>query len=204
MLNLTSSPYQPQGECINKPREIDEWKSIKTSLCCRNALTVFGKALALQATLNKNADSVFIQNEEWLNCSGPFLRQSSVSIHSCGFENLYINSSKCSALSLSYMRTQDSFHNASESCSQFGYSFDSDCRTCTAAISRSKVQFLNDLDVVGNNTEEATCGVAIVIAIAAQRISNPLYVDDLFRCVSALDVYGKITLTYLIFQAIGL
>ncbi|XP_074324420.1 putative receptor-like protein kinase At1g11050 [Apium graveolens] len=206
VLNLTSSPYEPQGECINNPRQIEEWKSIKTSLCCSNALTVLGKALALQVSLDKNADSVFIQQEKWVNCSGPFLRQSSVSIQSCGFGNLYFDSSVCSGsrLSLSSMKTQKSFLNASESCSQFGYSFDSDCSTCTAAISRSKVQFLNDLDVVGNDTEEAICGVAIVVAIAAQRMSNPLYVDDLFRCVSALDVYdpGYVKLKFSLVKAV--
>lgn len=193
VLNLNSFPYQPQGECLNKPRKISAWNSITTPLCCSTALGVFGKALALQVTLDKNADSVFIHKEKWENCSGPFLRQSSVSINSCGFENLYFNSSKCSALPLSYMTNDDYFHQALQNCSQFGYSFNSDCRSCTTAISSAKDHFLDVLNVLGNYTEEATCGVAIVVSIAAQRISDPLYIDDLFRCISALDVFGKIT-----------
>lgn len=196
MLNLTLFPYQPQGECIDKPRQIIQWNSFPTTLCCRNALAVLGKSLALQAVLDKNAQHIFIQDEQWLNCSGPFLRQSSVSIKSCGFGNLFYGSSKCSKLSLSDMTNDSVFRDAVYKCMNFGYSFNTECTNCTAAILSARDDFVKKLDVVGNNTEEAICGVAVVTALAAQRINGSLeHVDDLYRCLSALDMYGKISLT---------
>ncbi|WOH07945.1 hypothetical protein DCAR_0727380 [Daucus carota subsp. sativus] len=92
-------------------------------------------------------------------------------------------------MSYSDMISDDFFHNASVSCSQFGYSFDRDCSTCTDAITRAKAHLLSKYQKSGNDTEGATCGVAILISLAAQRISDPLYVSDLFRCASALNIY---------------
>ncbi|KAK1391045.1 putative leucine-rich repeat receptor-like protein kinase [Heracleum sosnowskyi] len=190
VLNLTLFPYQPQGECIDKPRQIMEWNSFPTTICCRNALAVLGKSLALRAILDKNAKNIFIQDEQWRNCSGPFLRQSSVSIKSCGFGNLFYGSSKCSKLSLSDMTNYSVFRDAAFKCMHFGYSFDADCANCTTAISSARDHLVKKLNVVGNNTEKAICGVAVVTAIAAQQMSHSLrQVDDLYRCVSALDVY---------------
>lgn len=196
MLNLTLFPYQPLGECIDKPRQMIQWNSFPTTLCCRNALAVLGKSLALQAIRVKYAQNIFIQDEQWRNCSGPFLRQSSVSIKSCGFGNLFYGSSKCSKLSLSDMTNNSVFRDAAYKCMHLGYSFDTDCANCTTAILSARDDLVKKLDVVGNNTEEAICGVAVVTAIAAQRINHSLqHVDDLYRCLSALDKYGKISLT---------
>ncbi|XP_074324419.1 leucine-rich repeat receptor protein kinase HPCA1-like [Apium graveolens] len=192
VLNLTLFPYQPQGECIDKPRQIIQWKSVATTLCCRNALAVLGKSLALRAVLDKNAQNIFIQDEQWRNCSGPFLRQSSVSIKSCAFGNLFYGGSKCSKLSLSDMTDDSVYRDAANKCMHSGYSFNADCANCTAAILSARDHLLKKLDVVGNNTEKAICGVAVVTAIAAQRMNRSLeQVDDLYRCVSALDVYDR-------------
>lgn len=190
VLDFTSFPYQPQGECIDTPRKIKEWASYPTSLCCRNALTVLGKALALQAS-TPGEGNIFIEENQWRNCSGPFQRQPNVSIQTCGLNHLFHGSSKCSGLSLQNMTNDSIFVQAANNCSQFGYNFNKHCENCITAIITARDHLVDHLDVTGNSTEKAICGVAVVISIAATRMNDLSFVDDLYQCVPALDVYGK-------------
>lgn len=196
VLNFTSFPYEPQGECIHNTRKIKEWASFPTSLCCRNALTVLSKALALKASF-PGEGNIFIDENQWRNCSGDFQRQQNVSIQTCGFNELFHGSSKCSDLSLHEDMIGDSFFiQAANNCSIFGNDFNDHCRKCTDAIIAARDHFLDHLKVAGNDTEKAICGVAVIISIAATRMRDLDYVDDLFRCVPALDVYGKTLIAY--------
>lgn len=46
----------------------------------------------------------------------------------------------------------------------------------------------------GNDTEKSICGVAVVVALAAEKHLNEGAgaVDDLFGCMAALDVFGTL------------
>lgn len=60
------------------------------------------------------------------------------------------------------------------------------------------------LNVKGNNTEKAICGVAVVVAIAADLLNEGGAVDDLYQCMAALDMFdpGFFQVKYSVFQTL--
>ncbi|TXG66249.1 hypothetical protein EZV62_007524 [Acer yangbiense] len=188
VLKFDRNPYQPSGDCIGPEwKKLNYWKSISSTLCCRNALTFFSQALALRA--RNSTDGVFIPESLWKNCTGPFHRQKSVSAHSCGFDNLFQGNSLCSSLSLSTISPRKEFQDALDKCSRFNSSFDDSCRNCTGAVVAARDNLLNDSKVRGDDNEKAICGMAVVVSIAAANLDDSSSVDDLFNCLNALDVY---------------
>ncbi|KAA8534696.1 hypothetical protein F0562_032213 [Nyssa sinensis] len=169
------------------------WDSFSTTLCCRNALTALSQALAEQARDGKG--NIFIDEAEWRHCSGFFQPQQSVSVQSCGFVDLFNGSTECSSVSLTSIREEQSYKDASRKCSQFSTStsssFDDTCRDCSRAVVEARDRLLDKLNVKKNGREKAICGVAVVISIAASREfddHNNSLVDDFYSCLPALDV----------------
>lgn len=190
MLNFTSYPYQPSGDCIGDNRKIKFWGSISSTLCCRNALNAFSEALAVQA--NGTNGDIFIKQGAWRQCNGPFHGQESVSIHSCGFDDFYYGNSRCSTLSLSNIQTDPSYRDALRACSNLGSSFDDSCKKCTDAIGNAVENQLGLLKRGKNQTERAICGLAVVISVAAAGVDNQYsFVADFLSCMSSLDDLGK-------------
>ncbi|XP_022743801.1 probable serine/threonine-protein kinase PBL7 [Durio zibethinus] len=185
MLNFTSYPYQPSGDCIGDHEKIKLWGSISSTLCCRNALIAFSEALAVQ--LHRTNGDIFVQRGAWRKCDGPFLRQESVSIHSCGFDDFYYGNSQCSSLSLTEIKSEPSYQDALKACSNIGSSFDDSCKKCTDAIRNAVENQLELLQREKNHTERAICGLAVVISVAAPTVDNHPFIADLFSCMSSLD-----------------
>ncbi|KAA8538942.1 hypothetical protein F0562_025634 [Nyssa sinensis] len=187
VLDFTSFPYQPTGECIGDRQKIIGWGSFPTTLCCQNALNVFSKALADQA--RKGQGNIFILEDQWKNCSGSFNRQPSVSAQSCGFDDLFNGSSKCSSLSLSSIQQDQKYQDALNKCSGFNNSFENVCGNCTAAIVAARDHQLSVLQVNRDNTEKKICGMAVVTSIAAGNLDDPVFVNDFYGCLDALNVF---------------
>ncbi|XWS57817.1 hypothetical protein CRYUN_Cryun09bG0206100 [Craigia yunnanensis] len=185
MLNFTSYPYQPSGDCIGNNEKIKFWGSISSTLCCRNALTAFSEALAVQA--NRTNGDIFVKQGAWRKCDGPFLGQESVSIHSCGFDDFYYGNSQCSSLSLTKIESEPSYQDALKACSNLGSSFDDSCKKCTDAMGNAVENQLELLQRKKNHTERAICGLAVVISVAAAKVDNHSFVADFLRCMSSLD-----------------
>lgn len=194
VLNLTSFPYEPTGECIGHREKIDTWGSTRSNLCCQNVLTVVSHALALQASIGEG--NIFLNQDQWLNCSGPFKRQNKVSIQSCNFNNFFYGNSKCSNLSLSIIRQTQSYQNATNECDRFNYSFDDTCTNCTKAVIGIRDELLEELAATGNDTEKEICGIAVVIAFTARNLNDKPLIDDLYRCLHFLNVFGKTSKIY--------
>ncbi|KAK1556055.1 hypothetical protein Q3G72_035142 [Acer saccharum] len=189
VLKFDRNPYQPSGDCISPQwKKVNYWKSITSTLCCRNALTFFSQALALRAR-NSTDGNIFISESLWNDCNGPFHRQQSVSAHSCGFDNIFQGNSPCSSLSLSTISPRKEFQDALDKCSHFDSSFDDSCRHCTGAVVAARDNLLNDSKGHGDDNEKAICGMAVVVSIAAANLDDSSSVDDLFNCLNALDVY---------------
>ncbi|KAK2638109.1 hypothetical protein Ddye_025904 [Dipteronia dyeriana] len=189
VLKFDRNPYHPSGDCIGPhPKKLNYWKSISSTLCCRNALTFFSQALALRAR-NSTDGNIFVPESLWKNCIGPFHRQKSVSAHSCGFDNLFQGNSPCSSLSLSTISSRKEFQDALDKCSRFNSSFDDTCGNCTGALVVARDNLLKDLKVRSDDNEKAICVVAVVVSIAAANLDDYSSVDDLFNCLNALDVY---------------
>ncbi|KAF8391908.1 hypothetical protein HHK36_022248 [Tetracentron sinense] len=187
-LNFTAYPYEPTGECLGVEDKISGWNSLPTTRCCRNALTTLSQALALQANAT---NAIFLSEDQWKNCHGSFLRQNTSSSNSCNFQNLHSGSSKCSNFSLSAIEHRKDYQDALHDCSQFNSSFDETCKNCTQSIIRARDHLLEEFNVQKNHTERAICGVAVVISVAAGKIGDHSLVDDLYRCLHALDKFGK-------------
>lgn len=189
--------YKPTGDCLGRQEKINGWGSCSTTLCCRNALTVLSQALAIQVkNQTLGSDNIFLGQDQWVNRSGGFQRQQSVSVNSCRFEDLYYGSSKCSNLSLSNMTDHlsiatEQFGRAIKSCSSFGNPFDLACRACTKGVLTLRDAVLDHLDVKANGTERAICGVGVVISLAAGTINSTFSMDNFFHCLPALDKLGK-------------
>lgn len=194
VLNLTSFPYEPTGECIGDRERIDTWGSTRSNLCCQNVLAVLSQALALQASIGEG--NIFLNQDQWINCSGPFKRQNKVSIHSCNFNNFFYGSSKCSNLSLSKIRQSKSYQNATNECDRFKYSFDDTCTHCTKAVIGVRDELLGELSATGNDTEKEICGIAVVIAFTARNLNDKPLIGDLYRCLQFLNVFGKTSKIY--------
>ncbi|XP_059627274.1 probable receptor-like protein kinase At1g11050 [Cornus florida] len=201
VLNLTSFPFEPTGRCIGTQNKVQIWDSFKTSLCCQNALTVLSKALAQHA--RDGEGNIFLDDAHWKNCSGPFLRQS-VSVQSCRLSDLVQGSSRCSGLSLSIIRQEQTYQDALKKCSQFNSSFDDSCQTCTAAITTARDNLLDLFKAKGKDSEKKLCGVATVTSIAAELMDDHSSVEDFYSCLYALDVLdpGYIRMKYSLVKAI--
>lgn len=199
VLNFTSYPYQPTGECISDVKlKINVWDSWTTNLCCRNVLTTLSRALALHAFTTQGG--VFVSDVEWNSCTGPFVRQESVSADNCGFDGLYYGSSNCSNVKLATIKQDKEYLQALNNCSLFGnssspLSFDDACGNCTSSMKELKRHLWDQYHQKNDNnkTENSICGVAAVISVAAGKINNSLLLDndDYFRCLTKLDKFGK-------------
>ncbi|CAL2269694.1 unnamed protein product [Prunus armeniaca] len=207
VLNFTSYPFQPTGECISHVgQRINMWGSYPTNLCCRNVLPVMSQALAIHAIKTQGQGSVFLAQEEWQNCNGSLHMRQNLSSQQCGFDDLNSGSSRCSRTTLSGLRQDQRFLDALSNCSQFGNAFDNVCRKCTGAFSALREHLLRKYDVKDvNKTETAICGVAAMISIAAANMNGSFSVDiDYIRCLSMLDTFepGYIKLKYSLVEAI--
>ncbi|KAM5561806.1 cysteine-rich receptor-like protein kinase 3 [Rosa sericea] len=213
VLNFTSYPYQPTGECISdvKHLKIKVWDSWTTNLCCRNVLTTLSQALAFQAFHTQGG--VFVSDVEWNNCTGSFVHQD-VSADQCGFNGLYYGSSNCAKVNLADIKPEKEYQQALNDCSQLGNAssslpFDDNCGNCTTSLLNLKQHLLdqyyqkND----GNKTENSICGVAAVISVAAGNINNSLlinYMDNYFGCLTKLEKFepGYFKLKYALVEAV--
>ncbi|THF94092.1 hypothetical protein TEA_011755 [Camellia sinensis var. sinensis] len=197
-LNFTTFPYQPTGECIGHQKKINYWDSFGTTLCCRDPLTELSLALARQAKLSNqgNNNSIFIDQNQWVNCTNSFLQQPSVWELSCGFDQLFYGSSQCSTLNLSAISQLQIYGEALGNCSQFNSSaFSQSCKNCSASILLLRDELLTILQINKNNTEKAICVMAGVTSVAAGILGdpNPSSVDDFYSCLEVLEALGKDT-----------
>lgn len=175
-------------DCKGLKEKKNKWNGFPSNPCCRNALSALSRALALHAN---GTNSIFIPEDQWRNCSGPFRRQPSVSVQSCGFDDLFSGSSICSRLSLSTIIGTDEYKTAADSCSAFeAISFDDACSTCVTAIAEARERLLNDFQVSKSDTERVICGVAIIVAVSVEKF-NRSFADDFYSCLPALDVSSK-------------
>ncbi|KAJ4849737.1 hypothetical protein Tsubulata_016123 [Turnera subulata] len=206
-LDFQKFPYQPSGECIGDQQEVKELDSITTTLCCRQVQNAITTTLAYHAK-NTSAGSLFLPEEEWRNCSGQFHRQSSVSPHSCGFDDLYDGSSACSSFPLSSLQSQWYYNRAVELCSGFNTSFDDVCTNCTQAILDARDQQLKELNVKSDNKEKSICGLAVVISVVASKVDgldNQTLLNDFYKCLTLLDSYdsGYVKLKYSVVKPVA-
>lgn len=186
-LNFTSYPYQPSGECLKEEEKIKAWGSLTTTPCCRNALIALSRALARQA--RDNQDSVFITENQWTDCSVPFVRQKSASLTSCGFDDLYSGSkTRCSNLTMPSIRSSPEYHEAFNLCSHLE-AFEDTCPKCTSAVLKLRTALLQVAGAKKNDEKEiAVCGIAAVISVTVKIYDNN---QDFFWCLTGLDKSGK-------------
>ncbi|KAG4914070.1 hypothetical protein JHK82_054652 [Glycine max] len=183
VLKFNTSQYVPFDECGDVNEEIDKWgdDGFPTTLCCRNALTVLSNALASQA-LNSGGQ-VFISQDQLQSCAQSFNPQQGVSLNSCGFQSLYLGSSKCSNLVLQDVRKLQQYQDALDKCSHFDHPFGESCADCTGAILSLRDGLHNQVANNNNNhTELAICEVAAIVAVAAGKPNDPV-VDKVLRCL---------------------
>ncbi|KAK6156428.1 hypothetical protein DH2020_010676 [Rehmannia glutinosa] len=186
-LNFSTFPYRPQGGCTNVKEKLKDWNGFPKSSCCQNALIVFAHALALQA-YNDPSGNIFLGQDQWNNCSGPFRSQPNVSAQTCGFDSFFYESGKCSTLEL-----QDIDQNVVDRCSRFSSSsFDDACGDCTSAITEALDKMLDDYKVKGSYTEKATCLVGIIVSVIAGKMNGTSGTDDFVRCLPDLAVPEKV------------
>ncbi|KAJ8558464.1 hypothetical protein K7X08_005230 [Anisodus acutangulus] len=154
------------------------------------------KALSNQAIQQGN---LFLHEDQWeQHCSGPFKRQSSVSIDKCGLGSLYQGSSQCSSLSLTNIVQDQNFKDVRDKCTPgFSSSFDDACKDCTSAIRSARDHFLDQFDARDNRTERATCVVAIIISVATTKLNDPSSMDDFLSCLPALNTLEKSSEDYI-------
>lgn len=186
-LNFTSYPYQPSGECIKKEEKIKAWGSLTTTACCRNALIALSRALARQA--RDKQDSVFITQDQWTNCSAPFVRQRRVSVTSCGFDDLYYGGkTRCSNLTMPSIRSSPEYHEAFQLCSSLDV-FEDTCPNCTSAVLKLGTALLKLAGAKRNDKNEiAVCGIAAVISVTVKIYDNN---QDFYGCLTGLDKSGN-------------
>ena len=185
-------PYQPTGECLGSQQRIKLWDSLRTTLCCQNALIALTEALALRA-LNAQSTPIFLEQGLWADCSGAFVRQPSVSAVACGFSGLFYAPDLCSKLTLQeVMQQYDSYKDARNACSDFS-SFDDACNICTTAVLALRDDLLQSSS---KTSEKDLCGVAAVVSVASESVNNVSLNDDFFRCLRLLDKPGKIFFFY--------
>ncbi|KZV24294.1 putative receptor-like protein kinase [Dorcoceras hygrometricum] len=182
-LNFSSFPYKPIGGCTEVEEKLEDWNGLfPKSTCCQNALLVFLHALALEA-VNSPTGDIFISKDSWNNCSGPFTLQPNMSAHNCGYDQFYRGSGQCSMLQLSNITTK-----VTEKCSLFSSSpFDYACGDCTSAVSGETDLLLDYLKVdKSDGNEKATCLVAVLSSVIANRMNGSSETGDFNRCLTAL------------------
>ncbi|CAN6714679.1 unnamed protein product [Malus baccata var. baccata] len=207
VLNFTSIPYQPSGECLSHvAHKINVWGSYRTSPCCRNVLTTMSKALAIHAVKTQGSASVFLSQQEWKNCSGPFQKEPSVSIQNCHFDGLYYGSSACSNTTLTSIKKKQAFQNAISNCTNLSNAFEDVCGNCSKAVLDLRDDLLEAYEVKdGNATETGICGMAAVISVLEEKMNNTFSIDnDYMFCMSLLDTFepGYIKIKYSLAEAI--
>ncbi|KAL0307553.1 UNVERIFIED_CONTAM: putative leucine-rich repeat receptor-like protein kinase [Sesamum angustifolium] len=182
-LDFSTFPYKPIGGCTVVKENLKDWSGFPIS-SCQNALLVFSHALAVQVK-NDPSGNIFISQDQWSNCSGPFPHQRNVSVQTCGFDYFFYGSSRCSTLQLS-----DINQYIGHQCSRFGSSsFDDACETCTEAISTALDSLMKNLKIDRNDpTEKAVCLVSLIVLVIAGRINRTSATDDLDRCLPGLAV----------------
>ncbi|XVE62652.1 hypothetical protein DITRI_Ditri06bG0136100 [Diplodiscus trichospermus] len=186
VLNFTSYPYQPSGNCLGKNGKVKLWGSISSNFCCQNALNAFSQVLAVRA--NDAKDSIiFIEQDSWRKCDSPFSSQESVSIHSCGFDDFYSGSSKCSNLSLEEIQRNPFYPQAIHFCSNLRSSFEDSCKNCTEAIGMTVENLLQLLQAQKRSLDRTICNLAVVISVAAANATDSSFGANLFSCMSSLD-----------------
>lgn len=196
VLNFTY-PYQPSGECTKSEAErIKQWGSIRTTICCRNVLTTMSQALALRAsnTQPPAPATIFIAQDLWKNCSGPFARQPLVSANSCRFGDFFYGSSTshCSNLTMQDMSQDNSYQAAVKACISSYDDFNDVCTTCTSALLKLRNELVSKSgDNSDKKSERAICAVAAVVSIVVATLNNHTRTEDFFRCLLFLDEYGK-------------
>ncbi|KAL2227836.1 UNVERIFIED_CONTAM: hypothetical protein Sindi_2142300, partial [Sesamum indicum] len=183
-LNFSTFPYRPIGGCTNVKEKLKDWNGFPKTSCCQNVLVVFSHALAVQAYRDPSGH-IFVGREQWSNCSGPFHLQPEVSVQTCGFDDFFYGSGKCSTLRLS-----DVDHNVVLQCSRFGSSsFGEACGGCTSAILIALDRMLHDMKVdTSDHTEKAVCLVSLIVSVIAGKTNNTSGIDDFDRCLPALAV----------------
>ncbi|XP_073141260.1 uncharacterized protein [Henckelia pumila] len=192
-LNFSAFPYQPIGGCTRVQEQLQDWNGLfPKSTCCQNALLVFLHALALQA-LKSPTGYVFIAEDRWNDCSGPFTLQPNVSAHTCGFDHFYRGSGQCSTLQLSNIKTD-----VTGKCSLFSSSsFDYACGNCTSAISKETDSLLDYLKVDKNDHgEKATCLVAVIASVIAEKMNGSSENGDFSRCLPDLVEPGETSIMF--------
>ncbi|RDX69462.1 hypothetical protein CR513_51423, partial [Mucuna pruriens] len=183
VLNFNTSQYVAFGECNDVKDDINKWggDGFPSTLCCRNGLTVLSDALAWQA-LNSTTGQVFISQDEFERCGQSFHPQQGMSLSSCGFDNLYVGSSRCASFVLQNVRSMQPYQDALDKCSHFDQPFYQSCADCTAAIFSFRDALYDQVVKDTNNTERAICGVAAIVALATAKPSDHL-VDKFLRCL---------------------
>lgn len=182
--------YQPSGYCVAPKRKIIQWGSIPTPLCCRNALVVFSLALA-QRSSNQTNGNIFLEQNQWNNCGGPFRNQQEVSLHYCGFDKFYSGTSMCSNLTVSKVQDRSEFQNVLDWCSRLSSSFDA-CGNCSQAlVAIRNAMVLKSKDHESDINVKALCGLAAVISIAAAKWNDTSLIGKLYSCFESLDDLGK-------------
>ncbi|KAK8498385.1 hypothetical protein V6N12_011428 [Hibiscus sabdariffa] len=190
-LNFTSYPYLPSGDCSGENGKVILWGSISSHLCCRNALNDFAQVLAVRA--NQTPDStIFIEQDSWKQCNSPFPTQELVSIDSCGFNNFYSGSSKCTSLTLSQIQGSPPYLEAVKLCSNLTSSFQSSCRNCTDSIAKVALFPFQPFEPQTDGTERTLCNLAAVLSVAAANATDSSFGANLFSCMSSLDVFGSL------------
>ncbi|XP_022718983.1 cysteine-rich receptor-like protein kinase 4 [Durio zibethinus] len=189
VLNFTSYPYLPSANCIGKNGKVKLWGSIHSTHCCRNALNSFSQVLAARA--NDTLDGIiFLEEDSWRKCNSPFSSQESVSIDSCGFDDFYSGSSKCSSLFLSDIQGNAYYPEAVDICAKLSSSFDNSCKNCTDAIAKVVENLLELFKGQKNGTERTICNLAAVISVASTSVTDNSFGANLFSCMSSLDDFG--------------
>ncbi|KAI3724211.1 hypothetical protein L2E82_35981 [Cichorium intybus] len=213
VLNFTSLPYQPNGDCIGSEKElkIKAWGILPTTLCCQSPLTLISKSLA-RFSSNQSNPTIFLDSNQWSHCNNPSIfktQQDSINFDDCNFKHFFKEAMACSGVSVADLKKDQSFNDASRICGQFEQSndpFDDICKNCSAAVLKARDSVAKGLGVNGNQTEEEICGIAVVTALASERWneSSLAAVDDIYGCLRILDVHdpGYIKLKHSIFQTL--
>ncbi|KAK7285843.1 hypothetical protein RJT34_20625 [Clitoria ternatea] len=184
VLNFNTYEYVPFGECGNVIEDISNWggDGFPSTLCCRNALTILADAMASEA--RSFTTQVFISQDQWQSCNHSFHPQQGMSTSSCGFQNLYQGSYKCSSFAMSDIQSIQLYQDALNKCSRFNLPFDQSCADCTTAIlSFRDALYAQAIPKNNNDTERAICGVTAIVAVAAAKPDDPALIDKFLRCL---------------------
>ncbi|XP_038678340.1 putative leucine-rich repeat receptor-like serine/threonine-protein kinase At2g04300 [Tripterygium wilfordii] len=204
VLNFTY-PYQPTGVCIGGQKKFTIWDGIETTICCQNVLDTITKALAFRAHNAANG-TIFMEENLWRDCTGPFASQNTVSADACGFGDLTFNQSiGCSSFSLADIQRELSYKEALESCSNFNTSFVDECKKCAGSLLRARDRLLEQFAPnVQDDHQRRMCGIAIVVSVAAAKYNDRNLIDDFYRCLPIFDDFdsGYIRIRYSVVKAL--